>query len=59
VLLEAFLERHRAELEEGAFPQFEELLEAEDDQLWDWLQGSIAHLPERFSTLICALRRGT
>lgn len=39
VLLEAFLEREADTLAEGGHPQLESLLAAEDDILWDWLQG--------------------
>ncbi len=39
ILLEAFLAREAAALDRGAWPQFETLLAAEDDVLWDWVQG--------------------
>lgn len=39
VLLEAFLEREGPALQQGRYPALEELLDSEDDQLWDWLQG--------------------
>jgi len=38
VLLERFIQRRIRELEDGRWPELESLLEAEDDQLWDWLQ---------------------
>jgi len=38
VLLERFIQRRMRELEEGRWPELEALLDAEDDQLWDWLQ---------------------
>jgi len=38
LLLERFIEEHSAELDTGAWPELERLLEMEDDCLWDWLQ---------------------
>ena len=38
VLLERFVEDQRPALERGEWPQLEEILRAEDDLLWDWLQ---------------------
>lgn len=59
VLLEAFLARHQATLEQGKFPEFEDLLVTEDDLLWDWIQQSRTPIPERFASVITELRRGT
>jgi len=41
VLLEAFLEREAEALMRGEFVQLERFLQAEDDELWAWLQGSV------------------
>jgi antitoxin CptB len=38
VLLERFITFNEASLAEGAWPEFEALLETEDDKLWDWFQ---------------------
>lgn len=38
ILLQRFVERHQDSLEEGAWPEFEALLQTEDDKLWDWFQ---------------------
>ena len=37
VLLDRFLRAEREELASGGWPDFESLLEQEDDILWDWL----------------------
>ena len=39
VLLEAFLLEQASELKQGKWPQFEELLDQEDDHLFDWISG--------------------
>ena len=38
VLLERFVADQHLALEQGEWPQLEEILRAEDDLLWDWLQ---------------------
>jgi len=38
VLLESFLEQNQQILESGSWPEFEALLNNEDDVLWTWLQ---------------------
>ena len=43
ILLQRFTARYRTELGEGAWPEFEELLRTEDDQLWDWLLNPASH----------------
>lgn len=55
ILLERFLEQHGTELESGAWPELEELLKAEDDALWDWLQGRRPP-PSRHTQLVNAIR---
>ncbi|NND45899.1 MAG: succinate dehydrogenase assembly factor 2 family protein [Xanthomonadales bacterium] len=57
VMLEAFLERHRDALVAGEYPLLEKLLETEDDQLWDWLQGGAHRPPAEFTRLVAELRR--
>jgi len=39
VLLEAFLEQEAGTLRQGGWPKFDELLETEDDVLFDWISG--------------------
>jgi antitoxin CptB len=38
VLLSRFVQGHANDLEDGAWPEFEQLLTYEDDVLWDCLQ---------------------
>jgi succinate dehydrogenase flavin-adding protein (antitoxin of CptAB toxin-antitoxin module) len=38
VLLESFLEQDRQALESGLWPEFEALLQHEDDVFWIWVQ---------------------
>jgi len=40
ILLEHFIEHNQQTLAQGHWPEFEGLLETEDDILWDWLQDS-------------------
>ena len=58
LMFEAFLLREEQSLADGAWPALEELLQLEDDVLWDCLQGR-AVAPERAQQeLIVALRGG-
>ena len=36
ILLERFIEQHSDSLAQGSWPEFELLLQTEDDLLWDW-----------------------
>jgi len=36
ILLQRFIEQNTESLAQGAWPEFEPLLQAEDDLLWDW-----------------------
>jgi antitoxin CptB len=36
ILLERFIEQNSDALAKGAWPEFEALLQTEDDLLWDW-----------------------
>ena len=40
ILLERFIDKHRETLANSAWPEFEDLLNTEDDVLWDWFQDS-------------------
>lgn len=57
ILLERFLLRESAALTEGAWPEFEALLDCEDDRLWDWFQGRSDADSEPYDELISAIRR--
>ena len=58
VLLERFLYTHRQPLAEGRWPEFEALLETEDDLLWDWLQNPAAARAASWRSLLEQIRRG-
>ena len=55
VLLESFLSREQSALCDGAWPGLEGLLNAEDDCLWDWVQGR-TEPPQDLRALIGAIR---
>lgn len=57
ILLERFLLRESGALMDGAWPEFEALLDCEDDRLWDWFQGHSDAESEPFDKLIAAIRR--
>ena len=57
VLLEAFLQNHQAELENGSFPELEEFLASEDDLLWDTLQGRSVPPDPGWAALADLIRR--
>jgi succinate dehydrogenase flavin-adding protein (antitoxin of CptAB toxin-antitoxin module) len=59
LLLERFIERHSNALATGRWPEFEALLEREDDQLWDWLQNPAAQGAQRFRDLLECIRHGS
>lgn len=54
ILLGRFLDAESASLSRGDWPDFEVLLECEDDRLWDWVLGETP--PARFRPLISHLR---
>ena len=56
VLLEGFLDKQSDTLMQGGWPQFEALLDHEDDVLWDWLQGSQPPDPVSLEPLVEAIR---
>jgi antitoxin CptB len=57
LILEAFIERQRKPLLDGAWPQFEAFLDEDDNHVWNWLQGKA--VPERadYRTLLDCIRR--
>ena len=56
VLLENFLQRHGRELSQGKWPEFEALLDSEDDQLWDWLQYPSSRQAGPYEALLSRIR---
>jgi succinate dehydrogenase flavin-adding protein (antitoxin of CptAB toxin-antitoxin module) len=56
VLLERFLDRHAGPLAEGRWPEFEALLQTEDDLLWDWLQDPNASASAAYRELLEQIR---
>lgn len=38
ILLQRFVDHHQESLAQGGWPEFEALLQTEDDVLWDWFQ---------------------
>ena len=59
LLLEQFLLDHEQQLIDGAWPEFEEFLQTEDDRLWDWLQDPGTTDAVRFYALLSDIRHGT
>jgi antitoxin CptB len=58
VLFEAFFDRYQDDLRAGGWPQLEELLEMEDDVLFDWISGRNLPSHTALLTLIDALVHG-
>jgi succinate dehydrogenase flavin-adding protein (antitoxin of CptAB toxin-antitoxin module) len=58
ILLENFLARQAQELERGRWSEFEDLLQSEDDQLWDWVQNPQLPQAIRFNAILRQIRHG-
>jgi len=56
ILLERFIEHHRDELADGAWPELETLLQMEDDVLWDGFQDSSASATVPYKALLKHIR---
>ena len=56
ILLERFINNQHHILAEGAWPEFESLLQVEDDLLWDWLQNPSLAQAQPFRKLLDAIR---
>lgn len=56
ILLERFIDRHEEALSKGAWPQLENMLMAEDDVLWDWLQDPSATNNDQFRGMLVEIR---
>ncbi|HET6564906.1 MAG TPA: succinate dehydrogenase assembly factor 2 [Xanthomonadales bacterium] len=59
VLLEDFLASNTAALQAGEWPELEDLLALEDDQLWDYVLNPDANRTDRFHRLLFAISRVT
>ncbi len=58
VLLEDFLQRNSTGLQDGDWPELENLLALEDDALWDSLLNSTDRADTRFLPLLASISRG-
>ncbi len=56
ILLGSFLEGNHEALAKGAWPEFEDFLELEDDLMWDYLRLDESSSPTSFKVLITAIR---
>lgn len=56
ILLERFIDRHEDALSNGAWPQLEIMLSAEDDVLWDWIQDPSATDNDLFRGILIEIR---
>jgi antitoxin CptB len=56
LVLEGFLLRESAALEDGAWPELEAFLNTEDDQLWDWILGRGQPESEQWRDILAAIR---
>ncbi len=52
ILLERFVDGQQESLTVGSWPQFEALLQAEDDVLWDWLQDTSTPAASAYKELL-------
>ena len=59
LLFDGFVESHASELDTGAWPELEALLQTEDDQLWDWIQHPEKCTDQRFAQLLLEVQRAT
>jgi len=58
ILLERFIENQQESLAAGAWPEFESLLQSEDDLLWDLMQDPAKPEAQPFRTLLELIRHG-
>jgi antitoxin CptB len=56
VLLENFIRDHESRLAGGEWPEFESLLETEDDRLWEWLRNPASGRVGPYSDLLESIR---
>ena len=57
ILLERFISHQQQALADEAWPEFESLLQTEDDVLWDWLQDVSSPDAARYRNLLEQIRR--
>jgi len=58
VLLQRFLTENEQQLVAGAFPEFEALLESEDDRIWAWVQHPDVPEAGRYRKVLEIIRNG-
>jgi antitoxin CptB len=58
VLLEEFLQNNENELLQGGWPEFEQLLQSEDDRIWSWVQNPAQSEASQFENLLNLVRNG-
>ena len=58
ILLQRFLAAHEQQLAEGAWPEFEEFLQSEDDRMWACLQHPGQVDAGRYRELVRDIRYG-
>ena len=58
VLLEDFLLNYDSELRRGDWPEFEQLLQSEDDRIWSWIQNPAQAEAAPFENLLILVRDG-
>lgn len=56
ILLECFIDKYNLPLADGEWPEFESLLQVEDDQLWDWLQNASSENATPYREILFAIR---
>lgn len=59
ILLERFVDDQRAALSDGDWPEFERLLAAEDDRLWDWILDPSEPGAAEYGALLDRIRRAS
>jgi len=58
VLLERFIANNEDSLAGGEWPEFESLLNTEDDRLWDWFQNPDSVEARQYQGLLTIICRG-
>jgi len=58
LLLESFLQQNQQALESGSWPEFEALLQHEDDVFWIWLQHPDHHDAIDYHGILERIRHG-
>ena len=56
ILLERFVKQHAGAIELGEWPALEEMLNAEDDVLWDWIQDPATAVNPAFRDILARIR---